>query len=115
MLASGMRALVAALLLVSAPAGALVQDDVNRVIRAHAGSFKACYVKELAKSPGLAGKVVVQFTVGVDGKVSNAKVADSTLRSEPVERCLVRAFAALEFPRRSSATTVKFPLVMTSR
>ncbi len=35
-------------------------DEINRVMRAHTGVFRACYLRELQRTPGLAGKVVLQ-------------------------------------------------------
>jgi hypothetical protein len=90
--------------------GELSSDDINRVMRARAGVFRACYQKELARAPKLAGKVVVLFKIRPEGTVATAKVETTTLKSAAVESCLLSQIMRLRFPAKAEAT-VHYPLV----
>ena len=69
----------------------LTAEEINRVVKARAGVFRACYQNELNRSPGLGGKLVVHFVIGGDGVVKSAKTAGgSTLRNAAVESCVTR-------------------------
>lgn len=62
---------------------------VRRVVRAHFGAFKACYVgKGLAERPTLKGKVELAFTVSRGGRVGQVTLASSTLNHSATEECL---------------------------
>ena len=50
---------------VGKPRGALDKEIIRRVIRRHLNELRFCYERELAKSPSLAGRVVVTFTLAV--------------------------------------------------
>jgi TonB family protein len=71
---------------------------VNRILRARASAFRYCYEKALAAWPELAGRLTIQFTIGADGKVSGARVADSDLKDPAVGACVVAAAGRLDFP-----------------
>jgi len=90
--------------------GELTADEINRVIRSRAGVFRACYQKELDKSPKLGGKVVMRITIKPDGTVGNVAVASSTLKSDAVEACLKSNIMRLKFPAKSQAV-VNYPFV----
>jgi TonB family protein len=71
-----------------------------------------CYEKELKKNPKLQGKVTVQFTIEKNGKVSKAKIANSTLKSNAVHACLVTRVKNLTFPKpKNKAITIAYPFV----
>ena len=92
------------------PEGDLSADAINRVMRAHAGVFRACYQKELGRDPKLAGKVVLRFTIKPDGSTTNVAVASTTLKSPAVETCLVNQVERLKFPAKTLAN-VSYPFV----
>ncbi len=91
--------------------GDMPPDTIGRVIRSRAGVFRACYQKELARDPKLAGKVVVQFEIAPEGKVTKAAVQSSTLASKPVEDCVVSNVLRLRFPTMDAKAVVTFPFV----
>jgi outer membrane biosynthesis protein TonB len=89
------------------------KDTLARIIRAHAGAMRACFLKQLTAQPDLAGKIVVKFTIGKDGHVAKAEVT-SGLQSD-VDACVVAVFQKLEFPAQDSEVTVSFPVVFASK
>lgn len=96
------------------PDGALTADEINRVMKSRAGVFRACYEKELSKEPKLAGKVVVNFKIGADGKVVSAAVASSTLSSRTVGDCIARNVLRLAFPPSTGPSTVNYPFLFSN-
>jgi hypothetical protein len=94
----------------TAPAdGELSADEIDHVMRARAGIFRACYQKQLAKEPKLAGKVVIKLTVKPDGTVATAAVASTTLKSPSVEGCLTTQILRLRFPPKSTGAIIRYP------
>ena len=71
---------------------------IRGVIREHLHEIKACYEAQLAHTPGLAGRAMVQFTIAATGQVVASALASSTLGNVKVEACLVRAVRAWKFP-----------------
>ena len=90
--------------------GQLTADEIDRVMRARAGVWRACYHKELERSPRIAGKVVMELTIDADGAVTSVTLGENTLKSEPVENCLRANAMRLRFPAKAKAV-VHYPLV----
>lgn len=92
--------------------GGLTAEEINRVVKARAGVFRACYQHELNRSPGLGGKLVVHFVIGGDGAVKSAKTAGgSSLRNDDVENCVTSNIMRLKFPAKGGQANVNYPFV----
>lgn len=78
--------------------------------------IKRCYDSELARSPRLAGKVVVNFTIQPDGSVSQAKIKSSTLGNADAEGCITSRFLEIAFPEPTGGgiVNVNYPLQFSS-
>jgi TonB family protein len=94
-------------------AAPLDPDVITGVIRKHTGALRACYEREQARKPSLSGKLVVSFTIEASGVVSNASIAESTLKNARVEGCVVERFGKMKFPRPLGGGTVevRYPLL----
>jgi TonB family protein len=95
-------------------AGGLSKDAILSVVKQHQNEIKFCYEQQLLKDPQLAGKVVLDFTVGPDGRVTSANVADeSTLRGPAVGTCMTARVRRWKFPRPEGGgeVNVRFPWV----
>lgn len=79
--------------------GSLDKELIRQVIADNLGQIRYCYTRELAASPGLHGKVVVSFVIGGTGRVTSARVIESTLDSAEVEGCVARKVQGWTFPR----------------
>ena len=78
--------------------------------------FRACYQKELNRSPGLGGKMVVHFVIGGDGTVKSAKTSGgSSLRNDAVESCVTSNIMRLKFPAKGGMANVNYPFVFSAR
>jgi hypothetical protein len=74
--------------------------------------FKACYQKQLNLIPGLAGKVVVKFKIGSDGRVVSASTTGATtLANETVKGCVERNVGMLVFPAKGAIANVTYPFL----
>jgi hypothetical protein len=92
--------------------GALDASFVNRVVKARFPQLRACYEKELAATPGMAGSVTLALAVGADGKVAVARVIAVGVTAT-VSACVVRVMQALPFPAGKPGTAV-YPLYFTT-
>jgi pSer/pThr/pTyr-binding forkhead associated (FHA) protein len=79
--------------------GALDRSLIDEVIKRHMNQIRYCYQRELNKSPKLAGKIVIKFVIAKDGSVSSASTKSSTMKSSPVEQCIVGRFMRMQFPK----------------
>ena len=80
--------------------GNLDKAVVERVVRRHRAQIKYCYELELMRTPGLEGKLVMQWVIGQDGKVRSAKsrAEGTTLANEALTRCIVNKVRTWVFP-----------------
>ena len=79
--------------------------EVDRAIASRSALLRACYQRELARLPTLAGRLQVRLTVDADGAVSRVEQLASALGSPMVEGCVRDRVASLVF-RNSDAMTV---------
>ncbi len=97
--------------------GVLSQDAIRATASAHVNEIQFCYESGLARSENLAGRAVVAFTIGPDGSVTRAELAESTLGNDVVEACVVRRVQRWRFPAPdpSGSVQVRYPFVFSSR
>jgi hypothetical protein len=87
-------------------------DAIGSTMRANARTFRACYERLLVKNPKLGGKVVVNFVIGSDGRVTQAHAHAEGMSAPKLMRCIAGAVKRLVFPRRADeAIGVTYPLV----
>ncbi|HEU4729274.1 MAG TPA: AgmX/PglI C-terminal domain-containing protein [Kofleriaceae bacterium] len=96
--------------------GGLTAEEIDRVVKARAGIFRACYQKELNHTPGIGGKLVIHFKIGGDGTVqagNTSTAGGSTLRNDAVESCVKSNVNRLRFPAKGGIANVNYPFVFT--
>jgi hypothetical protein len=96
--------------------GGLTAEEIDRVVKARAGVFRACYQKELNHSPGIGGKLLIHFKIGGDGVVqagNTSTASASTLRNDAVEQCVKSNVNRLKFPAKGGVANVNYPFVFT--
>ncbi|MCC7074631.1 MAG: AgmX/PglI C-terminal domain-containing protein [Deltaproteobacteria bacterium] len=92
--------------------GELSKEEIMKVINQHIGEIQFCYEKQLRTTPGLAGRVVLEWTVNPQGRVSVVKVAQSSLASSEATNCMISKLKTWKFPSpRGGAVTIVFPFV----
>ncbi len=79
----------------------LTKGEILKVINGRNG-IKACYEKELQTDHSLKGRVVVNFTIEVNGTVTGAKAVRraTKMKNKKVVDCVVEQVALLRFPER---------------
>ena len=83
-----------------------------KVINQHIGEIQFCYEKQLRTTPGLSGRVVLEWTVNPQGRVTVVKVAQSSLASSEATNCMISKLKGWKFPQpRGGAVTIVFPFV----
>jgi hypothetical protein len=89
----------------------LDQSEVGKVIYEHAAEVKKCYEAGLALSPGLQGRIVVEFAISPQGRVSDARAAEDTTGSTVLPGCLLGKLRSWVFPKPRGGVTVqvKYP------
>jgi len=82
---------------------------------------KECYTNALAKTPGLAGKLVVSFRIlgdrKVGGVVDDVEVTDdSTLEDEDMRTCVRESMMSVSFdpPPNDGEVTVRYPIIFSA-
>ena len=96
--------------------GSLDKEIIRRIIRRHINEVKFCYERELVRTPGLMGRVMIQFTIAATGQVVASMVQSSTLGSMPVEQCIAQSVRRWEFPKPQGGgiVVVTYPFVLKS-
>jgi hypothetical protein len=92
----------------------LDRDQIAAVINRNLGQVRFCYEQGLQGSPDLNGRVAVDFTIGGNGIVKAANVANSSLNSKIVEDCILLRLKSWKFPLPQGGVDVKvsYPFVL---
>jgi hypothetical protein len=91
--------------------GPLPSEVVRRIVRQNYGRFWSCYQADLARHPGVSGRVVVEFVIGREGNVTSTASHGSSLRDGAMVQCVQDAFGQMSFPwPEGSVVSVVFPL-----
>ena len=82
--------------------GGISTADVEAGIAQKMNDITDCYQSALAGDPGLAGKVLVKFTIDKAGAVASTVVRSTSLRHPAAEACLTDVVAQARFPALQS-------------
>lgn len=95
--------------------GSIDREAVAKVINSHLQEVYACYERALLKDTGLAGKVVLEWTIGGSGGVVAAKTKSSTLRNGAVEACILSNLKKWQFPApKGGVVIISYPFIFNS-
>jgi hypothetical protein len=95
--------------------GSISREEVARVINQHLGEVQYCYERALLKSPGLKGKLVLEWTIKEDGSVGAVKQKLATLKSSDVSTCIIGKLKRWTFPKpRGGVVVVSYPFIFSS-
>jgi len=105
-----MRGLALHLLLAASVALALDRPSDVTALMAHSKAFQRCYARALRNDPSLKGKVVLHLDVAPSGRVTEAKVTQSTMPDWSLHRCLESEAARVRFPADDGPRSLDVPL-----
>jgi hypothetical protein len=93
--------------------GSLDKEIIRRVVREHMAQIRYCYEKELTRTPGIYGKIVMKWIINGNGKVTQAKVAQTQMKNKNVENCMARKIRTWRFPKPKGGgiVIVNYPFV----
>ncbi len=91
---------------------ARTQSSIRKVVKARKGILYFLYRKALRANPTLKGKVIIEFIITEDGKVTQVKIISSTLHDSKFEHEILRRIRLWKFPPLpgSGNTIVVYPL-----
>jgi len=87
----------------------LSSEQVRRVMNAKAVDLSGCYELSEAKEGDARPNLTVEFEVGVDGRVSDERIADGD-GGGVFGDCVLRVVRDARFPRAGAPTDVSWPL-----
>jgi hypothetical protein len=95
--------------------GSISREAVAGVINSHLREVQYCYERALLQNPGLKGKLVLEWTVKLDGAVGKARQKMSTLQSPEVAGCIISSLKRWQFPRPTGgAVVISYPFIFSS-
>jgi outer membrane biosynthesis protein TonB len=95
-----------------AASGNIDREAVARTVNQHLQEVRACYERQLLKDPGLAGKVVLEWTISTTGRVVQARTKTSSLHNASVESCILASLKGWHFPSaRGGLVIVSYPFL----
>lgn len=95
--------------------GSIDKEAVAKVINSHLHEVSSCYERALLKTPGLAGKIVLEWQITTSGTVGYAKTKSSTMQSPAVESCILQSLKTWHFPQAKGAgVVITYPFMFNS-
>ena len=92
------------------PRGRLDAAAIREVVREHRDQLGFCFAWQLHQNPDLRGSITMEFTIGEDGRVTRAEVADDQLGDETVLRCFRGVTSRMRFPApEGGEVQVRYP------
>lgn len=95
--------------------GTIDKEAVAKVINSHLHEVSSCYERALLKTPGLAGKIVLEWQITTSGSVGYAKTKSSSMQSAAVESCILTSLKTWRFPSAKGAgVVITYPFMFNS-
>lgn len=95
--------------------GTIDKEAVAKVINSHLHEVSSCYERALLKTPGLAGKIVLEWQITTSGSVGFAKTKSSTMQSAAVESCILSSLKTWRFPpAKGAGVIITYPFMFNS-
>jgi outer membrane biosynthesis protein TonB len=95
--------------------GTIDKEAVAKVINSHLNEVSSCYERALLKTPGLAGKIVLEWQITTSGSVGYAKTKSSSMQSPAVESCIINVLKLWHFPAAKGAgVVITYPFMFNS-
>lgn len=86
--------------------------NIRQVVSSRQAAIRHCFERELQTNPTLSGNITATWRVQLDGSVSNAAIASSTMNNSSVESCITRVIDRLRFEKPDGGICViNYPFV----
>jgi len=87
--------------------GGLTREQINRVVRRNKKDISRCFETREQFSPGLSGKVAMNFTINSLGRVAAASAGASSIKDAALKNCLSRKISTWRFDKPTGGRLVK--------
>ena len=96
--------------------GTIEKSRLEDAIKQHIDEFRLCYEERTMKGGAPdSGKVVTIFTIGPEGRVTQAGIKSTSLKDPEIETCLVSVLKRTRFPKPNhGAVEVTYPFEFSS-
>ena len=93
--------------------GTIDREVIRRVIVQNQRVLKTCYERELNRNPDLAGKIILEWDIGEQGRVVGTRKGKMEPGFDRVAECILDRLRTWRFPEppANQAVTVQFPFV----
>jgi hypothetical protein len=93
------------------------KEAIRQIVQSHLQEVKKCYEDGLITQPSMAGKLLVHFSFGESGVVSEASVRKSTLGSPAVANCIADRVKSWKFPnaQKDVKAVVEYPFIFSAK
>jgi hypothetical protein len=91
------------------------KQDVLKTVQRRAAAIRSCYEVALQLNPDLKGKIVLKWTINLDGKVEGVQTVSNNLNNKKVEECMAKVIGHMRFKKPSGGICIiKWPFVFSS-
>ncbi|HOX45699.1 MAG TPA: AgmX/PglI C-terminal domain-containing protein [Myxococcota bacterium] len=92
--------------------GSLSKEAIAAVVKKHLAEIQYCYEKNLLLNPNLSGKVIMEWTIALNGSVSLVKTGQNTMNTPAVAMCISAKIKSWKFPEPKGGTVeVTYPFM----
>lgn len=89
-------------------------ESIRNSIKGSVPQLRYCYqsLLDTSSSPELKNKIVLQFTIGTEGRVTKSKVLSDEITSDKVLNCMENVISQIQFtaPRNGKALDINQPI-----
>ncbi|HAR41250.1 MAG TPA: hypothetical protein DCS07_01235 [Bdellovibrionales bacterium] len=91
----------------------LTKDEVGEVIHRHLSEVRYCYESAILRTPGIEGRLIVNFTIGSSGAVKASEIKTSNLPDPRLDDCILRRLVTWKFPQTKGGidVAVTYPFI----
>lgn len=93
--------------------GKVDPQAVASVFSRRKGAIKSCYEKELRRDSKISGRVVLKFTIGPAGRITDISAVTNTTGVDSIAQCMVEKVQGWKFdPPEGGAVTFTYPFIL---
>ena len=92
--------------------GSFSGGHITWMVNEHLDAIVACYKTAFKDSPGVAGRILYDWTVTSDGSVTGVRVRETTMNHQPLETCIADIIRSWHFsPAPVKEAVITYPFL----
>ncbi len=93
--------------------GTVNRSDVASRIRRRKSAIRTCYERTLKKNPTAEGKITIQFTIGMAGRITDISAVTNSTNDSGLQQCIMGKMKTWKFPRpKGGSVTFQYPFIL---